>query len=221
MPCRIIVPVFLVCSLLGGCAASDGDETRTIPLAHMKPDQALLLVEPYIGNLAGVRATENPAALTITASGAKLDQIEELLRRYDVPSPGVRLRFQIIEADGFTTNDTSIAEVETALRELFRFQGYRLIADALATGSSRSSTSHRLVGPGGRGFLLEVGIGQVIASEGRKAAELQVMLRADAIPGVILASSVTVPHGQTVVLGTARPFPNMGALILVVRPEIQ
>jgi hypothetical protein len=41
-------------------------------------------------------------------------------------------------------------------------------------------------------------------------------------PGdVILESNVAVPHGQTVVLGTARPFPNMGALILVVRPEIQ
>jgi hypothetical protein len=230
MRCRIVVPVFFVCSLLSGCAASDGDETRTIPLAHMKPVQALLLVEPYIGGTGRVsaaelphhvRATENPAALTITASGAKLDQIEELLRRYDVPSPSVRLRFQIIEADGFTTNDSSIADVETALRELFRFQGYRLVADALATGSSRSSTSHRMVGPGDRGLNLQVGIGQVIASEGRKAAELHVTLRADGLSGVIFESGVTVPHGQTIVLGTARPFPNMGALILVVRPEIQ
>src|SRR5215211_109995 len=133
----------------------------------------------YIGSLARVRATEQPAALTMTASRAKLDQIEELLRRYDVASPTVRLRFQIIEADGFSTNDSSIAEVEAALRELFRFQGYRLVADALATGSSRSSTSHRLVGPGDHGLVLAVFIGQVISSEGRKAAELHVTLRAD------------------------------------------
>src|SRR5687767_6596402 len=122
MRCRIMIPILLSCATIGGCAAaSNEEETRTITLAHLKPEQAQLLIEPYLGE-ARIRATEKPVAVTITASGAKLDQIEELLRRYDVPSPAVRLRFQIIEADGFTTNDSAIAEVETALRELFRFR---------------------------------------------------------------------------------------------------
>jgi type II secretory pathway component GspD/PulD (secretin) len=215
-----MIPVLLISIGLGGCAASGGgEETRTMTLAHMKPDQAFMLVEPYVGDAKNVRATERPAALTITAPGAKLDQIEELLRRYDVPSPGVRLRFQIIEADGFTTNDSAIAEVETALRELFRFRGYRLVAEAFAAGSARSSTFHQMVGPGDVHLRLHVDIGQVTASEGRKAAELHVVL--SGVGGNVLESGVTVPHGQTVVLGTARPFPNMGALILVVRPEIE
>jgi hypothetical protein len=221
MRCGIPMPVLLIAVVLGGCAAaSNEEETRTITLAHLKPEQAQLLLEPYLGDGGRIRATEKPVAVTITASGARLDQIEELLRRYDVPSPNVRLRFQIIEADGFTTNDSAIAEVEAALRELFRFRGYRLVAEALATGSSMGTTSHRMVAPGDRGFQLEVFVGQVTASQDRKAAELRVTLRADAI-GEVLQSGVTVPHGQTVVLGTARPFPNMGALILVVRPEIQ
>jgi type II secretory pathway component GspD/PulD (secretin) len=219
MRCRIMIPV-LVCAVLGGCGASSGgEETRTIPLAHMKPDQALMLVEPYMGSLEKVRATERPAALTITASGLKLDQIQDLLRRYDVPFRNVRLRFQIIEADGFTTNDSAIAEVETALRQLFRFRGYRLIAEALAAGASGSVTSHQLIGPGDITLHLEVGVGQVSGLEDRKAVELNVELNGPR--GTILRSGVTVPHGQTVVLGTARPFPNMGALILVVRPEIE
>lgn len=219
MRCRNMIPVLFSTVVLGGCAASGGEETRTITLAHMKPDQALMLVEPYIGDLKTVRATERPAAVTITASGAKLDQIEELLRRYDVASPGVRLFFQIIEADGFTTSDSSIAEVETALREVFRFRGYRLVAEALATGSSRSSTRHHLVGPADLRLDLAVDVGQVMVSEHSKAAELHVVLSGS--PGVILESGVTVPHGQAVVLGTARPFPNMGAIILVVRPDIK
>src|SRR5688500_100813 len=221
MRCRIMIPVLLGTFALGGCAAADdGDETRTIELAHMKPEQAQLLVEPYMGDGARLRATEKPAALTITASSGKLDQLEELLRRYDVASPGVRLRFQIIEADGFTTRDAAIGDVETALREVFRFQGYRLIAEALAAGSSYSRTLHQLVGPGEVSFQLIVEVGKVTATQSGKAADLHVRLEG-AGRGTILESSVTVPHGQTVVLGTARPLPNMGALILVVRPEIQ
>jgi hypothetical protein len=37
----------------------------------------------------------------------------------------------------------------------------------------------------------------------------------------VLRTSVIVPDGQTVVLGTARPFQDRGALILVVSPGIQ
>jgi type II secretory pathway component GspD/PulD (secretin) len=217
----MMIPVLLCSAVLGGCAAAGNEvETRTIELAHMNPEQAQLLLEPYLSDGARIRATQKPAAVTITARGSKLDQLEELLRRYDVPSPGVRLRFQIIEADGFTTNDSAIAEVETALRELFRFRGYRLVAEALAAGSSRSSTRHQMVGQGDLHLDLMVDVGQVVASERSKAAELHVTLHAGG-RGVLLESNVTVPHGQTVVLGTARPFPNMGALILVVRPEIQ
>jgi type II secretory pathway component GspD/PulD (secretin) len=221
MRCRVMVPVLLVCGALSGCAAAGSDEeTRTIELAHMKPEQAQLLMEPYLGDVSRIRATEKPAAVTITAAGAKLDQLEELLRRYDVPSPGVRLNFQVIEADGFTTNDSSIAEVETALRELFRFRGYRLVAEALATGTSRAATRHQLVGGDNLVLQLHVEVGQVSSTPAGKAAELRVILLRPPAE-VVLESNVTVPHGQTVVLGTARPFPNMGALILVVRPEIQ
>jgi type II secretory pathway component GspD/PulD (secretin) len=217
----MMIPVLLVSAVLGGCAAAGNDEeTRTIELAHLKPEQAQLLLEPYLGGGARIRATERPPAVTITTRSRKLDQLEELLRRYDVPSPGVRLRFQIIEADGFTTSDSAIAEVEAALRDLFRFRGYRLVAEALAAGSSNSSTRHLMVGQDDLNLDLMVDVGQVIANDRSKAAELHVTLQAPG-RGVLLESNVTVPHGQTVVLGTARPFPNMGALILVVRPEIQ
>jgi hypothetical protein len=39
--------------------------------------------------------------------------------------------------------------------------------------------------------------------------------------GEFLTTSVNVPAGQTVVLGTARPDAKRGALILVVTPEIK
>lgn len=52
------------------------------------------------------------------------------------------------------------------------------------------------------------------------SVQLHVTLGADGV-GEILSTGVVVPGGQTVVLGTARPFEDRGALILVVRPTIQ
>lgn len=237
--------LLLVCAALMGCDARDGTETRTIRLSYMSPDQALELIEPYVGSLENIRRTTSPAALTITAPAARIDQIEELLDRFDVPAPGVQLRFQLIEADGFTQADSSIADVEAALRELFRFRGYRLIAEAFAAGSSRTSTSHALIGPRNTPLQLAVDIGQVMMGRSSQdsaasaaatargpgnpndvsatAVQRTVELRVSLLAGgeLVLQSAVTVPHGQTVVLGTARPFADMGALILVVRPEIQ
>ena len=213
---------FLMTLASAACVAcgNTGTETRTIDLAHLEPDQALELIEPYVeGGVRNVRRVSNPPALTIIAPSQKLDQIEELLRRYDVATPNVRLHFQVIEADGFTQSDSAIAAVETALRDLFRFRGYRLVADAMATGTSRTTTVHQLVGRDDFRMQLEVEIGQIATAEGRKAADLHVTLESGG--QIVLQSGVTVPHGQTVVLGTARPLPNMGALILVVRPEIE
>ena len=207
--------------LLAAACTERGDTvTRTIELAHMDAEQAIMLVEPYVdGGATMIRRTDSPNALTITASEERLDQVTELLQRFDVPAPGVKLHFQIIEADGFTTTDSAIAAVESSLRELFRFRGYRLAAEALLSGSAHSHAEQHLIGPAETPMTIAVGIGRITAVEGRSALELQISL---SMPGMsILQTTVTVPDGQTVVLGSARPFRELGAIILVVRPEIE
>jgi hypothetical protein len=217
---RLTMAGVLLASTAFAACDDRNNETRTFRLDHMSPHSAGELVAPYVpAGSTLVRVSQTPAAITISASRERLEQIEEMLERLDVAAPSVQLRFQLIEADGFTTTDPAIADVEAALRELFRFQGYRLVADALVTTAPFNSAEQRLLGFDDTPLTLQVSVGQVNRSE--SAASVQLNVRLVGQNGQILGTGVVVPGGQTVVLGTARPDQSRGALILVVRPIIQ
>lgn len=200
---------------------SRGTEARTFQLEHMSPRSAESLVQPYVpAGSTGIRISDHPPAITVAASSDRLEQIGEMLNRLDVPAPDVRLRFQLIEADGFADTDPAIADVEAALRELFRFRGYRLAAESMVTASQHTQSTQRLLGFGDTPLSLEVIVNSLTRTAEAGSVHLGVTLRADGHGG-ILSTGVVVAGGQTVVLGTARPFEDRGALILVVRPEIQ
>jgi len=205
---------------LAACA-DRGRDARTFELSHLDPAQAQEMLEPYVeGGATNIRRSDRPRAVTVTASAERLEQIQDLLARYDVPAPNVQLRFQLIEANGFTTVDPAIADVEAALRDLFRFNGYRLVAESVISARMFSNTAQRLVGADGVSYSLVASVGSVASSGNSSSADISVELGAEGT-GRILNTSVVVPGGQTVVLGSARPAGNRGALILVVRPTIQ
>lgn len=207
--------------ILVACEGSAANDTRTFELVHLSGDRAAALIRPHVGDSAKImyRASDNPPALTVQASPERLERIEEILRRSDVPAPDVQLRFQLIEADGFTETDPAIAEVEAALRELFRFRGYRLVTEAMVRSSQYSTSSLTLQGFDDSPLFLSVAVERITSANGSTSADLHVNLGTRDIE--ILRTRVVVPGGQTVVLGTARPFSDRGALILVVTPEIQ
>jgi hypothetical protein len=213
--------VILMVATLAGCDSND-PETRDFRLEYLTPADAMALVRQHLvaeaGEIRIAMHDDAPRTLSISAPAGHLAQVETLLSTYDVPGPDVRLRFQLIEADGFTDVDPAIAEVEAALRELFRFGGYRLVSEALMTVSQHSQASQRLIGFDDVALYLETNVGRIISGD-HSSVELRVRLGESG--GEILSTSVVVPDGQTVVLGTARPFEDRGALILVVRPEIQ
>ena len=208
----------LVVATLTAC--DPGPDARTFPLGHIRPENAQQLIAPYVpGGVENIRVSDQPPALTVAASAERLEQIEEMLSRFDVAAPDLRLRFQLIEADGFTGVDPAIADVEAALRELFRFSGYRLVSESMITAAQYSTSSQSLLGSGGLQLYLSLEVGRISSAGDRSSADLAVTLAAS--DRQILNTRVVVPGGQTVVLGTARPFEDRGALILVVRPEIQ
>ena len=121
-----IVAAFVVL----GCA--NGEETRTFELRHLEPDAAATLIEPYLPDgVLAVQQTAEPRTVTVTGPAARVEQVAEVLQTYDRPQPNVTLRFQLIEADGFTESDPAIADVTDALGSLFRFEGYRLAGEAV------------------------------------------------------------------------------------------
>lgn len=219
---RTITLVLPLLVLLSSCRP--GPETRSYRLDHLGRDDAMMLIEPYVpGGAKNMRAVSHASertVLTITAPPTRLEQIEQLLREYDKGSAAVQLRFQIVEADGFTGSDPAIADVEPALRGLFRFAGYRLLGEALVEATAPGRVEQVVTAADGTPFHIAAALRRVLSSEERQAVEVDAELRLQGGP-VLLSTSLTVPDGQTVVVGSATPAPGERTIILVVRPAIE
>lgn len=202
-------------------------ELRSFTLRYLNGNEAADLVLKYLppGALEGVEVStrkgsgEYGGTIFVRASEDVLNKVAEVLQKEDTPKPQAALRFQVIEANGFATTDSAIAPVEKKLRELFRFDGYRLSAETFLMAKENGYAEQTFIGEDGTPYILRVTVGEVLRREGKASAQLEVQLYANAAS--VLATSVNVPDGQTLVLGTARPDARRGALILVVNPEIR
>lgn len=202
---------------------------RTYKLVHLNPRDAAQLVAPYVHPVYGGSVYEAGSirAITIRETPAALSRIEALLKEHDSPAVTLVLRFQLIAAENTQNRDPAIAAVEAQLRDLFRFPGYRLLSEATATASA-GEQFNLLIPADDERFQLNGHVMSVSTAEGDQTARLRVSLerpvpvalQGKALPGSILGTGLSVPIGQTVVLGSSTPGGNIQAIILVVRPEI-
>ena len=200
---------------LSGCQRGTRLDTRTYTLKHLDPNTAEQLVGPYIyGDREGAPGTMSATAgaLTVRETPDNLDKIQRVLDQYDMPRPDVRLHFQLIEADGFTGTDSAIAPVEAQLRKIFQFKGYKLVGEAVLGVTDRSHVRQRLSG----GYVIEGDIGWQDATTIRLQ---DIELRAPKL-GTVLATTVNVRPGQTLVVGSAsKGDGGTTTLLLTVRAE--
>lgn len=215
-----VIPAIVVAILLAGACGQEKLETRTFELQFLNPNEAEEMVLPYVyvdrPDAPGV-VTSFSAGITVRETRDNLDRIQRVLEEYDRPKPGVRLHYQLIEADGASESDPRIADVEAALRELFRFEGYQLIAEApMGAIEGSGSTQTMIHGPAEYWIRSEV---QMIRGKGDAGAvTLNVHLQSSM--GGEIGTQMTVPVNQTVVLGSMQRARERGALILTVRPEL-
>jgi hypothetical protein len=219
------VPTLLFVSALAILAACGRQrlDTRTFQLKNLNGEEAARLLGPYVftdrkdapGAMSYVESS-----ITVRETPDNLDKIARVLSQFDRSKPSVQLHFQIIEADGATTRDPAIADVESALRKLFRFKGYRLIAEA-AAGGIEGSRVRQLVSAGGAGgpYMIDAHILEVRGSGDSASVRLETEFSAPHL-GPVLTTTVTLASGQAGVLGNAQMDLSKGTLILVVRPEI-
>jgi hypothetical protein len=170
---------------------------------------------------AGVVEGWSESTVFIRGSEKRREEAAVLLATIDKPKPMAALKFQIIEANGFTQRDTSIARIESVLRGLFRFNGYRLVAEAYIQTKEESAASQMIVGQNGENYGINVEVHKILQREGKASAEVTTSLWVN-IPGVTaLSNTVNMPDGQTIVLGSTRTEQQRGALILVVTPQFK
>jgi type II secretory pathway component GspD/PulD (secretin) len=214
---------------------------RTFPLRSLLATDAAKLVAPYVQSpLGGVFDVPGARAITVRERASVIATIDSVLRQFDPAPVVVRLTFQIIETTESAQKDPAIASVESALRGIFKFQGYRLLAESTILASALGNFSSTLASANDR-FSLSGDVSRM--TSGKDASvRLSVSLRPivgaqkPAVPGAasdaaalqflsafsggeIMSTGLTVPLNQTVVLGSGAPGVGDRVLILVVRTE--
>lgn len=172
-----------------------------------------------------------------------LDQAAVTLREV-VVTPGLLLRFQLIRPIATRTTDKAIMPIDSALRDLFQWQGYELLSQAAITtdmptppewgGKTASAYTQTTLNVDGEAYELHVRIDTVAPPQVKMTVSLVGLGRAGSVAGRptaapteqgLLSTTVTVSFGRTVVLGSTQPRGGRGGmagtLILAVRPELQ
>lgn len=210
----------VVC-LAAACGRGPRLETRTFALHYLSHDEAEQIVRPYVyADRPDARGAMSGASnsLTVRETADNLDRIGRVLAQFDLPQPGVRLTFKLIQADGAARTDSSIRDVEAALRSLFRFRSYALVAQGIMTGAQYSGSEQTLAGAGGP-YQLGAEILRISGRGDSATVTLRVRLRVPRSGGEF-QTAVGIPTGKTAVLGNVLGGSPNSALIITVRPDL-
>lgn len=197
----ILIPLALFFAACDGFGTPSLD-IQTFNLENRTGYEAAALIEPYVF----ADREQNPGlmsatidAITVRETRDNLEKIGRVLEDFDQPIPGVRLHFQLIEADSFQEEDPSIASVVQELRSLFRYEGYRLIGEAMVpvAGGSQETQSFS------QQFL---GVENPIEVEARARVLQSGVVRLEPIVlsdtwNELMETTVNVTPGQTIVIG--------------------
>jgi len=229
--------------------------TKTVQLHHLSNDDAVRLLTPYLlGQGAAYTMGGGMHAVTIRATAKGIADAEHALAEYDRSPVTLTLNFQLIAAVDTPTRDPAVAGLDSVLRGVLKFAGYRLLSTAVARVSEGSSASQTLAGDADMNYALSYTVTRVEGAGSNATVHLTVVLvrrAADGRPGPsgrleeeLFSTGVTIPLGNTVVLGsavesnsvagnvasprgdttrvnwTARPGARQRGLILTVRPVI-
>lgn len=218
---KTFVAMITIAGILGAAACRPGGqlETRTFQLNNLEASEAYELLAPYVyddRDGAPGRISSTNDAVTVRELPENLRRIEAVLDEFDRPLEAVRLNFMLVEADGFTGVDAEIADVEEELRKLFSFRGYRLASRA-ALQTVEDGYVSQLLGD----YSVSGRIHRLDVAEDGGSLTLAIEL------SNLFATTVNIPLGETVVLGSGQIPPSfredgstVEAAILVVTPEL-
>ncbi|HVT38883.1 MAG TPA: hypothetical protein VHE78_07555 [Gemmatimonadaceae bacterium] len=206
---------------------------RTFPLQGLSPKDAADLIAPYTMMVPGAGVFEAGGALraiTVRGTSEILTRVDSILRANDHPRTTLVMRFQLIAASDSGVHDAAIGAVDAELRNLFRFAGYRLLSQGTAMANESESFTLTMAGVNGEILRLSGHVISAQPSGGKGSAHLSISLERpeptnmagvrSPAPQTLLSSSLTVPLGETVVLGSAAYGAPIPAIILAVRPDV-
>jgi hypothetical protein len=204
---------------------------KTVTLHHLSSGEAMKLLSPYsVSPGGGVFEVPNVRAVTIREVPRIYSDMMGVLEKYDREPAAVVLNFQLVAAEPTNTRDPAVAGIDSLLRNVLKFSGYRLLGTAVATTGENHVVTQTIAGDN-EILSLSVAVSDVRVDGNDASVNLGVSLERPAVPATtsaygrprvdLLSTRVTVPMGQTVLLGTSAIDNGKGSgLILTVRPQL-
>jgi hypothetical protein len=209
---------------------------RTFKLRNLRPGDAAKLLSPYVTSPGGgVFEAGSVGAITVRETFTTLALVDSLLRIHDKARAVMSMKFKLIAALDSSMRDPAIDDIDAELRKLFKFRGYELIGEGTMLSEEMTdfmttvSTKPRSVGKDGAGkdvmhaetFRIHGWMDGITGTGSDRTIRLQVTVQDAANNNELLRTGLTLPMGQTVILGSAKPAMGVrGALILVVQPDV-
>ncbi len=234
---RVRIAVIVIVALATTAAAQQVDTrntvmhgdfiVKTVPLHHLTSAEAVKLLMPYSQTSGGgvFEVSPNVRAVTIREVPKVFAEMMMVLQQYDRDPASVTLNFQLIAAENSNTRDPGVAGLDSLLRGVLKYTGYRLLTTSVASAGERDRVTQTLSADG-ETFTLEVIVSDMRVDGSGASVHLSVSLMRNGVPSKgqaasqVLSTGVTVPVGQTVVLGTSATDIGQRALILTVRPQL-
>jgi hypothetical protein len=210
-------------------------EVRTFMLRHLDPEAAAALVTPYVDLIPGAgvfRAGGSIRGITVRAPFTAMARVDGLLKEHDRAPTTVRLRFQVVSALDSAVSDPELSSIESELRSVLKFRGYRLLAQGFISSNDDSPASATLTDGKTDPFQIQTFTYRIDPSD-RGSVSLNVALQGAPFTAgpnrtgtKIIETRITMPFGQSVVVGSGSavvwPEPNRPrnqAILLVVRAD--
>ena len=231
---KTFLVAFLALALPSFASAQDPRDLsiRTFKLKNMRPEDAAKLLVPYVNSPGGgVFEAGSVGSITVRETSSILTLVDSLLRVHDKARAVISMRFKLIAALDSSMRDPAIEGIDAELRKLFRFPGYQLIGEGTMLTEEMNSFTTTLatkamrIGSGNERFSEAFQIRGWLEGLAESGADRSLRMTVSLMSNKdeLLRTGMTVPVGQTVILGSAKPTMTLGvraALILVVQPEI-
>jgi hypothetical protein len=203
---------------------------KTVTLRHLSSNDATQLLAPYVQTPGGgVFPVPGVRAVTIREVPRVFTEMQKILATYDRSPATVTLNFQLIAAEEVGPRDPAIAGLDSLLRGVLKYSGYRLLRTTVANATEHSGVSQSLAADQEM-LTLKAFVEEIRTDGSDGSVRLTVSLDRDAVPATptkpgvmgkeLLSTGVSVPIGHTVVLGAAAADGGNRAFILTVRPQL-
>jgi len=216
--------VLLALLSITACGGAPKLEIQTYEVKYLDQYQLSQLIEPYI-----FYDREGPDGmytlsgniLTVRETSDNLGRIAMVLLSYDIKKPSVRIRVDVIEADGGGV-DPAVEDIAARLRELFRFEGYQRVGGGVLLATENTRVEHSVSDERGRAFwyTFSANCGRLSQDDGDWVMNTEMTLRRG--DGTEIATTALLREGQTTLVGTSasgQGDSSSKAVILAVRPE--